>query len=174
MNTSKHNKEDLMILMSNANIADWKPINLRFPSSEIAPYAPYGVQSVYPFTDILTYNVPDRMSFDWVLSSQWETTKDDEEEDEVGKVRMVNEVVTSDSEAGQTENQEKKVRDEKEVLTKRLIFYIFYFAFIPKNKKTIETGHNTGYVSFMDHESMKGGSMAVTWYSSFAVINIVH
>lgn len=73
------------------------------------------------------------MSFDWVLSSQWETTKDDEEEDEVGKVRMVNEVVTCDSEAGQTENQEKKVSDENDVLTERIIiFCIYLFHFYSK------------------------------------------
>lgn len=86
------------------------------------------------------------MSFDWVLSSQWETTKDDEEEDEVGKVRMVNEVVTRDSEAGQTWNQEKKDSDENDVLTERIIFCIYlfiYFTFIPKDI-CIETGYNTG------------------------------
>lgn len=47
-----------------------------------------------------TYNVPKWMGFDWVLSCQWETTEDDEEEDEVGKVGMVNEIVASDPEAG--------------------------------------------------------------------------
>lgn len=57
------------------------------------------------------------MSFDWVLSSQRETTQDDEEKDEVGKVRIVNEVVTSDSEAGQTENWEQNVSDKNDVLT---------------------------------------------------------
>lgn len=61
------------------------------------------------------------MSFYWVLSSQRETTKDDEEEDEVGKVRIVNEVVTSDSEAGQTKDWEKNVSDINDVLTKQLM-----------------------------------------------------
>lgn len=71
------------------------------------------------------------MSFDWVLSSQWKTTEDDEEEDEVGKVRMVNEVVTSNSEAGQTENKKKNVSDEKDVLTDVLTF--IHFTTILKN-----------------------------------------
>lgn len=70
------------------------------------------------------------MSFDRILSSQWETTEDDEEEDEVGKVRMVNEVVTGNSEAGQTENQKKEVMFKK-------IFFLIY---------RIETEDGTGFV----------------------------
>ena len=41
------------------------------------------------------------MRFDWILSSQGNTTEDDEDEDEVGEVRVMDEVVAGDS---QTEN----------------------------------------------------------------------
>lgn len=38
------------------------------------------------------------MCFDWVFSSQGKTTKYNEDEDEVGEVLMMNEVVAGDSE----------------------------------------------------------------------------
>ncbi len=38
------------------------------------------------------------MSFDWVFSSQRKTTEYDEDEDDVGEVMMMNEVVAGDSE----------------------------------------------------------------------------
>lgn len=43
------------------------------------------------------YNVPEWVGFDGILSSQWNTTEDDEDEDEVGEVGVVNEVVAGDS-----------------------------------------------------------------------------
>lgn len=43
------------------------------------------------------YNVPEGVGFDGVLSSQWNATEDDENEDEVGEVGVVNEVVAGDS-----------------------------------------------------------------------------
>lgn len=52
--------------------------------------------------------------------------------------------MTSNSEAGQTENQEKKVSDEKEASTDRMIiFYINSFKKIIF-LNSIETGYNTG------------------------------
>lgn len=44
------------------------------------------------------------MRFDWILSSQGNTTEDDEDEDEVGEVGVMDEVVAGDS---QTKNWEK-------------------------------------------------------------------
>lgn len=41
------------------------------------------------------------MGFDWILSSQGNTTEDDEDEDEVGEVWMMDEIVAGNS---QTEN----------------------------------------------------------------------
>lgn len=43
------------------------------------------------------YNVPERVGFDGILSSQRNTAEDDEDEDEVGEVRVVDEVVAGDS-----------------------------------------------------------------------------
>lgn len=61
-----------------------------------------GFQQLYKLP--LTYDIPDWMSFDGVLCSQREAAEDDEDEDEVGEVRMINEVVTGHSEAGRTWN----------------------------------------------------------------------
>lgn len=41
------------------------------------------------------------MGFDWILSSQGNTTEDDEDEDEVGEVWVMDEIVAGNS---QTEN----------------------------------------------------------------------
>lgn len=41
----------------------------------------------------LSYNVPEWMGFDWILSSQRDTAEDDEDEDEVGKIRMMDEAM---------------------------------------------------------------------------------
>lgn len=46
-----------------------------------------------------SYNVPERVGFDGILSSQRNTAEDDEDEDEVGEVGVVDEVVTGDSQA---------------------------------------------------------------------------
>lgn len=48
-----------------------------------------------------SYYVPERVGFDWILSSQGNTTEDDEDEDEVGEVGVMDEVVAGNS---QTEN----------------------------------------------------------------------
>lgn len=40
------------------------------------------------------------MGFDWILSSQGNTTEDDEDEDEVGEVGVMDEVVAGDSQTG--------------------------------------------------------------------------
>lgn len=101
------------------------------------------------------------MSFDRILGSQRETTEDDEEEDEVGKVRMVNEVVTSDTEAGQTEKRKRRLHNEKEVMTEMTCIYEFYLInnivqvlscrhlnithqfFLPRIKKELPSGIGT-------------------------------
>lgn len=60
-----------------------------------------GPQAFWFLSSILntrTYNIPDRMSFDWVFSGQWKTTQYDEDEDDVGEVMMMNEVVAGNSE----------------------------------------------------------------------------
>lgn len=44
------------------------------------------------------------MGFDWILSSQGYTTEDDEDENEVGEVGVMDEVVAGNS---QTENGKK-------------------------------------------------------------------
>jgi hypothetical protein len=48
---------------------------------------------------MLPYVVPKGVSSDWILSGQRNTTGDDEDEDEVGEVGVVDEVVTGHSEA---------------------------------------------------------------------------
>lgn len=45
------------------------------------------------------YNISERMRFDWILCSQRNATEDDEDEDEVGEVGVMNEVVAGDSQA---------------------------------------------------------------------------
>ena len=49
---------------------------------------------------VSTYDVPEGVVPDWVLSSQWDATEDDEDEDEVGEVAVMNEVVAGYSQAG--------------------------------------------------------------------------
>ncbi len=48
-----------------------------------------------------SYYVPEWVGFDWILSSQGNTAEDDEDEDEVGEVGVMDEVVAGNS---QTEN----------------------------------------------------------------------
>lgn len=43
------------------------------------------------------YSVPEWVGFNGILSSQWNTTEDDEDEDEVGEVGVMDEVVAGDS-----------------------------------------------------------------------------
>lgn len=44
-----------------------------------------------------SYDVPEGVRFDWVLSSQRDAAEDDEDEDEVGEVGMMDEVVACNS-----------------------------------------------------------------------------
>lgn len=43
------------------------------------------------------YGVPEWVGFDGILSSQWNTAEDDEDENEVGEVGVMDEVVASHS-----------------------------------------------------------------------------
>lgn len=51
-----------------------------------------------------SYYVSEWVGFDWILSSQGNTTEDDEDENEVGEVGVMDEVVAGNS---QTENGKK-------------------------------------------------------------------
>lgn len=51
---------------------------------------------------VRSYYVPERVRFDWILGSQGNTTEDDEDEDEVGEVGVMDEVVAGNS---QTDNE---------------------------------------------------------------------
>lgn len=53
------------------------------------------------------YYVPERMGFDWILSGQRNTTEDDEDEDEVGEVGVMDEVVAGDSQTANSMGNEK-------------------------------------------------------------------
>lgn len=44
-----------------------------------------------------SYDVPEGVRFDWILSSQRDAAEDDEDEDEVGEVGMMDEVVARNS-----------------------------------------------------------------------------
>lgn len=57
------------------------------------------------------YNVPEWVGFDWILSSQGDTTEDDEDEDEIGEVGVMDEVVAGHS---QTE-QGKEIKERSEL-----------------------------------------------------------
>lgn len=48
------------------------------------------------------------MGFDWVLSSQGNTAEDDEDENEVGEVRVMDEVVTGDAQTANRKEITKK------------------------------------------------------------------
>lgn len=54
------------------------------------------------------YNVPEGVRFDGVLSGQRDAAEDDEDEDEVGEVGVMDEVVTGDSQAGNSEEMARK------------------------------------------------------------------
>lgn len=54
---------------------------------------------------VWSYYVPEWVRFDWILSSQGNTTEDDEDEDEVGEVGVMDEVVACNS---QTDNEKEK------------------------------------------------------------------
>lgn len=77
-----------MFTIFNNRNTDWSAHRLALKCSDLVLYS----------RGAWTYNIPDRMSFDWVFSSQWKTTEYDEDEDDVGEVMMMNEVVAGDSE----------------------------------------------------------------------------
>lgn len=56
------------------------------------------------FSCVRSYYVPERVGFNWILSSQGNTTEDDEDEDEVGEVGVMDEVVAGNS---QTDNEKE-------------------------------------------------------------------
>lgn len=57
-----------------------------------------------------TYDVPEGVVPDWVLSSQWDAAEDDEDENEVGEVVVMDEVVAGHSQAeGREEGRDRQV-----------------------------------------------------------------
>lgn len=95
----------------------------------------------------ITYNVPDWVSFDWIFSSQWKTTKYDEDEDDVGEVMMMNEVMAGDSETKLTLGMSKikiSINDNHHRwLGHWKILKMKYQFFFPRMKKELPSGIGT-------------------------------
>lgn len=88
------------------------------------------------------------MGFDWILSSQGNATEDDEDENEVGEVGVMDEVVAGNS---QTEDGKKKwnvlvlkqrtqMRGRLKIIDVHLADYQFFF---PRMKKELPSGIGT-------------------------------
>ncbi len=77
------------------------------------------------------------MSFDWVFSSQRKTTEYDEDEDQVGEVMMMNEVVAGDSETVNISmvNSRSEIR-KIIIISKHHLYHFFNIpVFLSKDEK---------------------------------------
>lgn len=83
-----------------------------------------------------SYNVSERVRFDGILSGQRYATEDDEDEDEVGEVRVMDEVVAGDS---QTENGRTRETHEidlsESVGTEVRMIHLRLPVFLSKNEE---------------------------------------
>ncbi len=85
------------------------------------------------------------MSFDWVFSSQRKTTEYDEDEDQVGEVMMMNEVVAGDSETVNISmvNLRSEIRKIIIISKHHLYHFLTYQFFFPRMKKELPSGIGT-------------------------------
>lgn len=95
-----------------------------------------------------SYYVSERVGFDRILSSQWDAAEDDEDEDEVGEVGMMDEVVACNSQTGNRTEREGglilQYPDEKRaeiILAACLISHHQFF--FPRMKKELPSGIGT-------------------------------